>query len=502
MVFSDYECDRSNAVGGPGFGGIGSGMNPNISSGGIGGSSSSSSNRPSSATSSQPQSHGQGYTFAHGYGSGSIGRTNGYAVNLNMNGSGILGGSNPTPEERFSSLGSTSSGSSSVFDPGGYTNQGSAFAQREVHGQGQHPRSRMVFASQTFVPPPGLAGSSSLSLGGGPGSSHHQQQQQHQQPGQTYPNTSQNYHHQQQPPLPPPPSSQQQYLYQSSQPQGIIQQPRYSNGHALGLGGIDDSPHPGMASAGGMDERSRGRQMSQMEKAIFGPPGTNPSGQTVPASVPIETARQGRIRGRPDTVVDRLLRREEDDDSGPEDEGDRLERSEGRQGMDDVRGRGQPGRSDQTRENDHHDPNDESLMGNENNPGAANATNGRNPSRTRTRTRTRSKSKRRGGRSRSDSRNPSSRLAQSRGTSRSRGPAGAGGPGAGESDKEDVYGDRDGLGSGRGGKREGPGKKPIEREEISTIFMVGFPDDISVSHGRSRVDAVAHLPAGQLIQLP
>jgi hypothetical protein len=35
---------------------------------------------------------------------------------------------------------------------------------------------------------------------------------------------------------------------------------------------------------------------------------------------------------------------------------------------------------------------------------------------------------------------------------------------------------------GRSGKREGLGKKPVEREEISTIFMVGFPDDISVSH--------------------
>lgn len=52
---------------------------------------------------------------------------------------------------------------------------------------------------------------------------------------------------------------------------------------------------------------------------------------------------------------------------------------------------------------------------------------------------------------------------------------------AGESDKEDNYGDREAFGSGRGVKREGLGKKPVEREEISTIFMVGFPDDISVS---------------------
>jgi hypothetical protein len=43
---------------------------------------------------------------------------------------------------------------------------------------------------------------------------------------------------------------------------------------------------------------------------------------------------------------------------------------------------------------------------------------------------------------------------------------------------------------GRSGKREGMGKKPVEREEISTIFMVGFPDDISVSH-RTSVEAAS-----------
>lgn len=179
------------------------------------------------------------------------------------------------------------------------------------------------------------------------------------------------------------------------------------------------------------------------------------------ASGSMDVGKQGRMRGRPDTVVDRLLRREEDEDGGPDDEGDERE---GRDGLEDVRGRGQSDRLEENEENG-----DLAL-------GGVNA-NGRTSSRTRTRTRTRSKSKRRGGRSRSDSRNPSSRLGQSRGTSRSRIAGGM----AGESDKEDNYGDREAFGSGRGVKREGLGKKPVEREEISTIFMVGFPDDISVS---------------------
>lgn len=85
------------------------------------------------------------------------------------------------------------------------------------------------------------------------------------------------------------------------------------------------------------------------------------------------------------------------------------------------------------------------------------------------RRRTRSRSKRRGGRSRSGQRVPGT--AESRNTSRTRN-------GEGEENISRT-------GSGRGGKRvERRGERNErrdrdEKEEISTIFMVGFPDDIS-----------------------
>jgi hypothetical protein len=504
-----------------GFGGIGSGLS---SGSGVGGGSSGALYSPppgqAQAHQAYPGSSSYGFNGPSGPGSGlgSIGRTNGYAVNLNLkpdsgSTSGILAGHtnmNPgsnNPEERFSSLsslGSRSSGTgSSVFDPDRYARSHSdgsvsiSNANQASSGfgvvQGQHPRSRMVFASQTFVPP----GSAGIGFGSGSGlvgtQQQGQQQQQQQQQQQVHPMYSQQgssgfYQQSQQPQQPPPllsPSLQAQ-PYPQQTPTNLQQQQRYHNGNAqaLGLGGVDEqsrSQPPGIL--GGTDERSRGRQMSQMEKAIFGSAGASVSG-----SAPGEVGRSSRMRGRPDTVVDRLLRREEDED-GRDDEDDRDQEEEREHGArDHARGRGQADRPDTQPE-----PERPGSDQKDSTPNEAGTTNGRNSSRTRTRTRTRSKSKRRGGRSRSDSRNPSSRLGQSRGTSRARGAEGGNGP-AGDSDKEDTYGDRDGLGMGRSGKREGLGKKPVEREEISTIFMVGFPDDISVSH-RTSVEAASSTKA-------
>ena len=242
---------------------------------------------------------------------------------------------------------------------------------------------------------------------------------------------------------------------------------QHSNGMALGLGGIDEYAN---------DDRGRERFMSPTEKAIFGFPGPSSSLGLAPAGPPsgqeefrprgLPMGSGALSRSRPDTVVDRLRREVEDDDLELGDDDDE----------DFLRGRGQ---SDAYRQSTY--PQQQQALQQHNNA-QQNSGTARNPSRTRTRTRTRSKSKRRGGRSRSDSRNPGSRMDQSRDASRSRAvtvePVAARGD---ESEKDDIgFGDREGFGSNRGFKRE-TAKKPLDREEISTIFMVGFPDDITVS---------------------
>jgi hypothetical protein len=240
-----------------------------------------------------------------------------------------------------------------------------------------------------------------------------------------------------------------------------------SNGMALGLGGIDEYAN---------DDRGRERFMSPTEKAIFGFPGPSSSLGLTPAGPPpgpedyrsrgLPMGSGALSRSRPDTVVDRLRREVEDDDLelGDDDDEDFLR---GRGHSDSYR---QPAYAQQQQATQ------------QNNNAQQNSGTARNPSRTRTRTRTRSKSKRRGGRSRSDSRNPGSRIDQSRDVSRSRAVTAEPVAGRGDkSEKDDIgFGDREGFGSNRGIKRE-TAKKPLDREEISTIFMVGFPDDITVS---------------------
>ena len=281
-----------------------------------------------------------------------------------------------------------------------------------------------------------------------------------------------------------PPAQQEPVQFQMQMPSSGGQR---SNGMALGLGGIDEYAN---------DDRGRERFMSPTEKAIFGFPGPSSSLGLTPTG-PNSGSEEFRSRGppmgsgalsrsRPDTVVDRLRREVEDHDLELGDDDDE----------DFLRGRGH---SDSYRQPAY--PQQQQAVQQHNNaqqnPGTA-----RNPSRTRTRTRTRSKSKRRGGRSRSDSRNPGSRVDQSRDASRSRAVTAEPAAGRGdESEKDDIaFGDREGFGSNRGFKRE-TAKKPLDREEISTIFMVGFPDDITVSAAEACLCHLTNTNFSRLVML-